>query len=297
MLKITGQKTVFSKSAMATAILFILGDGIIYLPTHSGGNYTLWGFSIALAAGLILYFAVSPIYSFVMGEVADNGLKRLFKGILLITLAVAPLFFAAQVFSVFVSFVSEVILPQTPIWLINIVFLLVVVFFALKRQEDSLKFSLICSVFVIIGIIFFSLASISDYELKNITIFPLPEFRELIKETKPYFINPLLPSLLLPFYYRLVFRKNRVSGSLGAILGYLFLGICLLSVVLLFGTELASKLSNPYASAISTISIGRLYTRLDGFSYFIYFATAITKINVCIFCSYSCLKKLNKCIG
>ena len=28
--------------------------------------------------------------------------------------------------------------------------LLVVVFFALKRQEDSLKFSLICSVFVII---------------------------------------------------------------------------------------------------------------------------------------------------
>ena len=292
------QKAVFSKSAVATGALFILGDAVMYLPVKNSGQHTFWGFLTAIAVGFVLYFAVTPIYNFILNEEKTcKGLKKVIKTVILLVLAVAAAFAASGTFTVFTRFVSQVILMKTPMWIINIIFFGVTVFFATKRQEDSLKFALICFSFVIIMIILFFFGSISDYSLKNVNLSSLPNFAELIKETKTYIVNPVLPSLLLPFYYRLVFRKNRVSGHFGMFLGVLLLGVCILSAIMLFGTELACKLSNPYASAISTISVGRLYTRLDGFSYFIYFASAIIKINVCVFLAYSCLKKLYKAFG
>ncbi len=287
------QGSVFSKSAAAAGALFILGNAVMFFPTSSGGEFTLLGFLAAAAAGIILYICVTPIYSFVLSEKRGGTLRIIISTAVFAVIAVASLFIAADSFRDFIDFASNVILPKTSRAFIIITFLAIVVFFGFKRQEDSLKFSLICFGFTAIAITFFFLASIGDYEAENIRMSSFPDWGVILSEAKPYFMNPLLPALLLPFYYRLVFKGNKNSGHFGLALGLIFFGLCILSAVLLFGTELSCRLSYPYASAISTISIGRLYTRLDGFSYFIYFASALTKINICVFLCFSSMKKIN----
>ena len=269
----------------------------MFFPASSGGEFTLLGFLSAIAVGIPLYFCVTPIYNYVLSKKNRGAFGSIIKIVIFAVVAVASLFIASNSFESFIEFASQVILPKTSKIFLIISFLVVVIFFGFKRQEDTLKFSLISFCFTAIAIIFFFLASIGDYETDNIIISNLPDLRELSGEAKPYFINPILPSLLLPFYYRLVFGENKNSGHWGLIIGLILFGLCILSAVLLFGTELSCRLSYPYASAISTISIGRLYTRLDGFSYFIYFVSSITKINICVFLCYSCMRKIKNCLS
>ncbi len=289
------QRSIFSKSSAAAGALFVLGNAVMFYPTSSGGEFTLFGFLSAIAVGIPVYFCVIPVYNYVLSKKNRGVFGVIIRIAVYVIVAVASLFIASNSFESFIEFASQVILPKTSKIFLIITFLAVVIFFGFKRQEDTLKFSLISFCFTAIAIIFFFLASIGDYESDNI-ISSLPNLRELLGEAKPYFINPILPSLLLPFYYRLVFGENKNSGHWGLIIGLIIFGLCILSAVLLFGTELSCRLSYPYASAISTISIGRLYTRLDGFSYFIYFASSLTKINICVFLCYSCMRKINNCI-
>lgn len=286
------QSSNYSKSALAVGALFVLGDAVMYLPSKLSGENTLLGLLIAIVLGAILYLAVIPIYTFTLKDGKSAIYQRIIKYTVLSVLAIGSAFAVAECFKNFTQFVSKIILPDTPLWLISAIFTICILYIALKKQQAFLKFSLICFLFTAIAIIFFFLASVSDYQLENINIMKFPKLPELFYETKPYLLNPVIPSLLLPFYYSTVFGENKASGNWGALIGIILLGVCILSAVLLFGTPLACRLSNPYASAVSTISIGRLYTRLDGFSYFIYFVTSLVKINSCIFIVSSCLKRL-----
>ena len=76
-----------------------------------------------------------------------------------------------------------------------------------------------------------------------------------------------------------------VSGGCG------LSALVLLNSVMLFGAELAGKFDYPYSAAISTISVGYLFSRMDGFSYFLGFACALVRIGVCITTVKSLFKK------
>ena len=91
-----------------------------------------------------------------------------------------------------------------------------------------------------------------------------------------------------------VFKNRCIKSALaGAVTGFSILGICILNSILLFGAELSGELGFSYISAISTISIGRLFTRLDEFAYLLFFITCIIKITVCGYVTFNCLKKVN----
>ena len=282
---------VFSRAALCLSALFVLGDAIIMLPTKDGANYTFFGFLAAAVAGIALYFLISLIYNKIPTD--GNFIVKTIESVFLVIVAVFSVFAAANTFSVFTRFASEVILKNIPIPIINSVFLIVVVYFAFKRQEAVLKFSLICFVLIFILIIFFLLASLGDYRLENLAFEESFDWEVFYKSVKSFIPNPVIPALILPFYYRFALNERHISAHLGVIVGYLLLGLAVISSLLLFGTELSAVLSFPHFSAVSTITVGRLYTRLDGFLYFVYFVTSIIKINVCIFICYSCLKRLS----
>ena len=63
----------------------------------------------------------------------------------------------------------------------------------------------------------------------------------------------------------------------------MLLGITILNSVLLFGIEFSGVLDYPYSSAGSTVTFGNLFTRMDGFLYFVYLASCIVKCAVGIF--------------
>lgn len=292
---------VFFTHASAVSVLFILGNAVISAPRNDADEFTFLGYLTALFFAFLLYFAVLPLAERLFGEKAVTC-KRIPLQVLICLIytavAILSLWLVADSFLDFVNFVKDVILPRSSITLIIIVFTVVCLFFSSRRQEDILKFFLISFWLALILIVFFFLVTLPNFSLRNIFIFRLPDIKTLYNQTRPYIINPVLPSLLLPVYNVLVFKKSRKGAAFsGLAIGGGLLGLCILSGVLLFGTAFAGELPYPYAAAVSTVTVGRLFTRMDGFSYFIYFAAALCKITVCLFIMYSCLKNIAGVLG
>lgn len=294
-------KTVFFTHTVALSTLFILGNAIISLPKNNADEFTFLGYLSACIISILLYFIVIPLSDifFCDGIIANSkSFKKLFLCVVYLVVAICALWCSAHTFIDFINFARKIILPDMSKALIAITFLATVVFFILKRQENILKFTLIAFWFILIAIIFFWFATFENFNFRNIFIFRLPEINRLIKSTKEYIINPILPSMLLPIYIRILFNKKRSGNAFsGLLVGLCVLGVCILSALLLFGPHFAGRLDYPYSSAVSTVTVGRLFTRMDGFSYFIYFAASIVKINVCAFIVKICLKRINCCLN
>ena len=276
----------FSRHTVALCILFVLGNGIITLPLKSADEFTFMAF---LLSGICLLAAYYVLCRF---------LPRLFKTkylflLPLIGVTVFSLFIGANTFLQTVRFFSEITLNETaPFW-VGAVFGGTVLYFSLKQRENLFKFSLVSAILITVVIVFFFIAAADNYEIRNIFVFRLPKLGEITKQMKPYLINPLLHSLVLPFYFCLAFKiPKRAEGILGISLGLVLLGLGVLSSVLLFGPQIAGELKFSFNSAVSTVTVGRLFTRLDGFAYFVYFVCALIKITLCVDLARLCIKKI-----
>lgn len=289
-------KTLFFTHLVSVCALFILGNAVIILPQKNADEYTFLVYMAVAVISAVLCIGVLPLVNLVFSQDEINSFsKKLLLAILYIAVAVFALFCAGDTFYDFGKFAGEVLLPDTSRFIIFSVFLLAIAFFCSRRQEDSLKFFLLCFIFCLALIIFFFFATAHNYSPRNIFIFRLPSLKTFISGAKPYLSELLFPSLLLPVYQVLVFKKSRKTALFcGATSGFIILGLCILSSLLLFGADFAGRLDYPYAAAVSTITVGRLFTRMDGFSYFIYFSASLCKITVCVFIIKSCLKRLDR---
>ena len=290
------QNTRFFAHLNALWALFIIGSAVINLPFKNGNEFTFLAFILAAVLGVVLYLIILPIAKTLFITEYGSGIKTGYKILLAVSysaVAVFALICGADTFRVFVAFIKNFVLKNTPIFFISVIFLAVIIYFSTRRQEDILKFFMVAFVFVIMAVTFFFIANSFKFNLRYIFVFELPNVKELITQAKPYVLSVVIPSILMPFYMACVLKKVKFSHAVcGYALGVAILGICVVSSCLIFGTNLAGRLDYPYSSAISTVSIGRLYTRLDGFSYFIYFASSLAKIVVCVFVIRNCAEKI-----
>ena len=288
-------KVTFFKHTAAVSAIFLLGNAVICLPEKNADEFTIAAFMVStvpLAAGCFLMWI---ILGFISENEQRNIAGRVLAGTFYTAVSVFAAFCAADTFGDFTDFVFKVILPRSPRFFICLLFLVTVAYFSAKRQENILKFCALNFVLVTAVILFFFISASDKYNLRNIYVFRLPRLDEFVGQLKPYIINPVLPSLLLPVYTFFCFGKKKIRANLtGVLTGQLLLGLCLLTAVLLFGPDFAGRLEFPFSSAVSTVTVGRLFTRLDGFSYFVYFVSAAIRITVCSFVAFMSLKKINR---
>ncbi len=281
----------FKFHSLCLSALFVLGNAVILLPSENASEFTLIAFLAVALLSVAIYFLVAPLYEKFLSK---NTKPRC---IIWLSLAVFSLWVASDAFKNSVSFISKVVLPETNKVLIVLFYLAVVLFLGFRRQEEVLKFCLLAFLFSLGLVLFFFLASTQNYNADNIMLFSLPDFKAFLLEAKPYFLNPFLSLVLLPVYFGIVFEKvERKPLAMGIAIGFAALGVCILSSVLIFGAELSGAIDFPFSSAVSTVTIGKLFTRMDGFAYFIYFSSALIKITVCLFITLSSLKKIRQCI-
>lgn len=285
----------FFVHTIAITALFILGNAVIILPAGNVNEFTFLAFILSLLVGILLLFPFSFLAKTVFCKsTPKNVVLKTGKILLLVFLCIFSLFTVSDAFSSFINFVKTVLLTNTPTFFITVIFAVTVLFFFLRKQEDVLKFFLICVGAVVIIILFFFLATSFDFNLRNIFVFSLPKVKDLLSQAKPYILNPALTAVILPFYTAAFFKRPRKSALFaGFFCGYILLGLCVIGSVLLLGSAFAGELPYPYSAAVSTVSIGRLFTRLDGFSYFVYFVCSLAKITVCLFVIKESLKKIN----
>ncbi len=183
----------------------------------------------------------------------------------------------------FCKFINDSLLADIPIFFIAIVFVAVAVYAVTKGYSALLKFALITAFFTAILLIIFFFATADKFKISN--VFPIRKFEinGVFGVILVYFRKIILPILLLP-----VFKKNYLSENAnkstfwGVLLGFSALFLTVINSLLIFGNFFAERVLYPYAAAISTVTFGRLFTRLDGFAYIIYFSAAIIRTVTCV---------------
>lgn len=265
-MKTTDIKPLFSRHFIALSTLFILGNAVIGLPVKTADKFTFLGFLISFLIANILYLLIFAI--------------SISKPLLILS-ALISFWAAADTFLEFLKFINATLLRDTAKILIVIPLVFTVVLFCLKGKTVLFKFSLISVCFSVLAIIFFFIFTAKDFEINNIIIKTFPSIKNLYVQTIPYIKTVTLPSLLLVFFAKIT-KNTKKSAFLGLLSGNVLLAVCILNSVLLFGSKFSGRLDFPYASAISTVTFGNLFTRMDGFAYFIYFASCIIKITVCV---------------
>ncbi len=257
----------YSKHFVALTALLILGNGVITAPQKNADNYNFLGFLIACGIAVAVYFICTFLP---VTKVTAIGIWLL------------AFYCIADAFITFIRFISENLLPDTKPYLIAVPFVLILLYIGFQKEQMLFKFSLISYFVTAAVILFFFFATAKDFNVSNIFINRLPSLENLLGQLVPYLKSLVLPAALLAVFARLNNMKKTVS-VLGLSLGFLSFGLCILNSVLLFGIELSGVLDYPYSSAGSTVTFGNLFTRMDGFLYFVYLASCIVKCGVGIF--------------
>ncbi len=245
------------------SVLFVLGESIITLPLKNANRLTFLGFTISFLLSIMVYYAVLKI----------DFLKY--------AVMLVAVYTVGNVLITFLNFISKNLLIKTPNVFILIVFMVAIFYCCFKNQNEILNFSLISGLLCALLIIFFFFATFKDFTIENIYIYSFPNVKNLFSQSVMYLKSVTLPIMVLALYSKQIGAPKK-SAYLGVVCGNLVLLLTVFNSILLFGTTLSGKLAYPYASAISTVTFGNLFSRLDGFSYFIYFVTAIIKILVCV---------------
>ncbi len=244
----------------ALSFIFTLGNAIIIMPATNFINLIL---SCALSLALVLLVSL----------LLKWGQKN--KAVYLITallLCAVTIYGAATTFLDYINYLKTEQTLQLNKFLLAFVLAVIIIFFASSKKQAIYKYCLFTFV-ILVAIMLISLAGgIKIFDYKNLKV-SLFDFSFLPKQFFCFF----LPIAVLPILNN---NKEIKPTVYGILLGFAFLLLAALQVALTLGTSHTIKI--PYLKAISAISSGSLFTRLDGAIWFLFFVSAIVKIAICV---------------
>lgn len=260
----------YKPHVFALFALFVCGNAVITLPFFNASNPLLCFFVTAVASIIFIlffYYIINLCFKF----------RIVF---IVIGLAVSGLAIYSTVTTLYdyLGFVADIQLPQTSVVLLWLMALLTVTVFASSSNSAIYKYGLLVAIFSVGMIILMFLGQIKHFDISQIK-------SDLSKSdfftTVPKMFLRYFSSLAVPVLFVALTNNKKVPTTIvyGAACGFLIIAVCLAQSVLTLG---ASPTLYPYIRAVSVISSGSLFTRYDGFVYFVFFACAITKAAVCV---------------
>lgn len=170
----------------------------------------------------------------------------------------------------------------------------VYLFAANKEKQATAKFSGIVFVFSVVSMLLLLLASLGNFETSHLKTLVMGDIVGIAKRSIKYlfyaFLFPVVFGVFSAFSFK---EKNIKSEVLGLIIGFLMLSVCFFSATLTFSLSEASGMEHAYPMSISVVSVGELFTRMDGFAYFIFFLSALVKAAICGLSIKAILEKMN----
>lgn len=269
----TDKKYLSSPLPFSLLAVFTAANGLICAPSPCG---SLWGFSAALLSGVGLL----PLLYKLLEKISAGG-GAAYKALLLIS-AIAALLPAISAAAEYSRFVYRAVLPHGDMGLIAAAFIICALYLASSRELTVYKFGFLSFVLALFVFALLFLMSAKTFDFRNLAAaFDISRFT--FKDYGLCLFNFVLPSAAAVLFFRTSDKKIKPSAVLcGAAAGA---ALCLTAVfdsVLSFGLPLAGKLYYPYIDDISTVTAGSLFTRMDAFAYFAFFAAYVLKAAVCV---------------
>jgi hypothetical protein len=166
------KKTVFFTHSAAAYALYVLGNAVIVMPLSTANEFTFLGYMAACILGFAFFAVAIPLLNrvFLTDTQKSGKFKKSIICLFYFLTALFALWCGADAFKSFTGFASRVMLNgMSPIFAVGI-FFLVVLYFSFRRQEDILKFCLIAFWLVLAVVLFFFVACIARYNLRNIFV-------------------------------------------------------------------------------------------------------------------------------
>ncbi|MBE6729974.1 MAG: hypothetical protein E7568_07080 [Ruminococcaceae bacterium] len=268
--------------------VFILGNSVINLPFTKYGGNALLGYILSVLIGIVYIFFCYRAAK--INKDSNSYFYKVFLGFFIIYCIFCGLICTRN----FITFSDKVILPEVSSFLPSLLFLISLYFLSSVKKEVIIKTALISGLIITVILLLLFIISISNMKFSNIIIKDEISLGKILYECSSYFGLSFSQSIILmPFFMNTNLKTPKNTYIKGFLLGSFLLLVSFLQCILIFGYNLASTLLNPYASAISITTLGNSYTRLEGFSYFIYFASSLIKTAICLRVSVDLSEKIN----
>lgn len=274
---------VYSVHTACAVAMFLLSGSVIILPRRGADELTLVGFAVAAIAAVAVSVVALPLVVKLFSLEPTGRAARGCRNVLYVITCLFAAAVAANGFGTFVGFVGDIMLPHTAKILVAALFFVAAILPSVGDKGIVMKFSLFAFLITAAVVVFFLAASLSELRLENVSLLRFPEPMGVVKQALPYFLRLTAALAIIYIYVGVFFKKEKNRAAIcGAVVGCAVLGLCLVNVLLLFGAPLAAELDYPYTSAVSTVSLGELFTRMDGLSYFVYFAAQTVQTAICV---------------
>ncbi len=252
----------YTPHILATSVIFTLGNTIISVPCFN---------LIDLIIMLIVSLVVMLLARFLIGLGRKN--KAVFLCIAFVV-GIIAIYGASITILDYIRFLKTEQMPLTNVLLLVAVIGAVISFFVISKTSALYKYCLFAFVIISIIMIVCFIGGIKGFDYKNLNT----QFFKFTFSFKD-FLRLFLPLAILPFFN--FDESTSIKPTIyGVALGFLGLVVALLQSVLTMGIEY--NITYPYLKAVSVISSGSLFTRLDGAVWFLFFVCAIVKAVVCI---------------
>lgn len=244
--------------------LFIIGNTVINLPFGNGINASLLGFVAAFIISIPLIVAFA-------NYVPNNTFSVLLFCFYAIFCGIVTL-------RNYVTFSEKIILPEISSFFPTLLFLALLWLICREKQQVILKLSLIFGAVILILTILLFAFSLDNMSIKAI----IPQGSITIKDTLFQGISYFGMSIAQSIVISGLFKSDKKEMLSGYATAFSFLLICLIQCLATFGYTLITQLNYPYSAAMSVISFGDKFSRMEGFSYMLYFSCTLIKTAVCI---------------
>ena len=245
---------------------------------------------LSVGKGALAEVLVASLIALLIIPLAEMSARGIFCGkktsvlgvIFAFAVVIAAIYTAATTASEFSSFAAHSMLSGVSELLIKAVFLLLCAYIASLGESAVHKLSVITfAVAATVSVVLFAFSARS---------FDMSETKGILGGVSVSGVICELGNIFAPAVLALIYlsgdaEKTRL-GSRGSLLSVIsvsvLLFVCWLNVSLLFGESFAAALDYPYSEAVSTVTVGRLFARMEGWAYLMYYAASVLRATVCL---------------
>lgn len=264
--------------------LFVMGNTLIRYPWKESAQHPWLGLLLSATGALLSVTLLCPFFRWLLrGGLCHRPIKRKVAGAVALLLGGYSLFCAYTVFSDYVVYAMEAVLPEGRRLILAALFLFVATWLSATSRRGIDLASLVCFVGVFFCIFLLFVFGARHYRPEYL----FDSFRNVSFEsfkTAPGLLwEALLPLIPLSAYVSLsVPKKGGRMLAVGTALGYAMLLLCVLQTLCTFGAYYAAEQAYPYSYAVRVISIGPYFFRLEGFSYLTEFTSCLIRTSICL---------------
>ncbi len=264
--------------------IFVLGNTVIVFPKEIGIETAIYS--------LLLSLIPTVLIAFLFIKIGENPLNfHLIFELLVAGFCILVFVLTARDY---ITFVDTIRLPKTPRLVISTVFVLLSFLLGVVKKKVIYLFSLFCFFITALILVTVFLFSVNDLNFSALIVEEI-NLKTLVRQTLTFFIHSF-GQLIVPAFF---FREYAVSQDKKIYIWGLFCGMILmliyvLNIMLVLGSSTASAVEYPYATLTGIVSFGRNFSRLDGFTYYVYFYSSLIKCAVTVNVFLSFIKKRKK---